>query len=748
MSEDHFTGVSRRAFLTATVTGGALLLDVCFRGMSAAATARSPVTDVAMPLNAYIRIAPDGIVTLISKIPEIGQGIKTGLPMILAEELDVDWKNVRVETAIIDPLHYGGQSAGGSRSIFLNYDAMRRAGAAGRRMLVTAAAQTWGVGESECTTAAGMVTHEPTGRQLSYGQLAAKAGTVPPPDLQKVKLKDPKDFKIIGTPVGGIDSPLIVQGKPIFGIDVTVPGMRYAVIERCPVHAGKIIAANLDEIKQLAGVLNAFIIRAADPGKPPYSHMTVGLVDSVAIVATSWWQANQALSHLKVKWDEGPAAAYDSPGFARQAHELSTQAPVVTVRSDGDFKGAYGRAARKIEALYTVPFLAHATMEPMNCTASYKDGTLQIWASTQAPRLNRAMLAKVLGLQESDILIHVQRAGGAFGRRYASDCMAQAAMISKMQGEPVKLLWTRAQDIQHDMYRPGGFHYFKAGLDADGKLVAFRDHLITFGEGDQINESAGMDGPEFPARFVEHCEYAMSTMPLGQPTGVIRAPTSNALAFVLQGFLDEVAHAAGRDPLQFQLDLLGEPRKLENPPGSGAAEPPFDTARMRGVLAAVREKSGWDKRKFPQGTGMGVAAYYSHYGYFAEVVKVTVASSGSVRVDKVWIAADIGSPIVNPSAAINQVEGAALDGISMALGQEITIKNGRIQQSNFHDLPLLRMHQAPQVEVHWLKTDNPPSGAGEPALPPVMPALTNAIFAATGKRVRKLPIDPELLKVV
>jgi len=742
MPDKPSPGISRRGFLIATVVGGALLLDVTFPALG---VADSPGTHDPMPLNAYIRIAPDGIVTLIAKIPEIGQGIKTGLPMILAEELDVDWKNVRVETAVLD-VQYGGQAAGGSRSIFINYDVMRRAGAAGRQMLVAAAAQSWGVDEAECSTASGVVTHDPTGRRLSYGQLAAKAAQVPPPDLHSVKLKDPKDFKIIGTPRGGVDSPLVVQGKPIFGIDATVPGMRYAVIERCPVHAGRFVDANLDEIRQLPGVLDAFVIRVEDPGKPPYMHMTVGLVDSVAIVAKSRWQASKALERLKVKWDPGPAAAYSSAGFARLADDLSAQAPRKTQRADGDFNSAYGRAAKTIEALYTVPFLAHLTMEPMNCTASYHDDRLEIWASTQSPRSGRAALAKIFGLQESDITIHVQRSGGAFGRRYGSDYMAQAAMISKMHGAPVKLLWTRAQDIQHDMYRPAGFHYLKAGLDAEGKLIAFRDHLVSFGEGDQVNESAGIDGVEFPFRFVNHAECVLSTMPLGHPTGVLRAPMSNALAFVLQGFLDEVAHAAGRDPLQFQLDLLGGPRQLDNPPTSSAPEPPFDTVRMRGVLEAVREQSGWGQKTFPNGTGMGVAAYYSHFGYFAEVVKVTVANSGEVHVDKVWIVADIGGVIVNPSAALNQVQGAALDGIGVALGQEITLEDGCVQQSNFHDVPLLRMDQAPYVEVHWLKTDNPPSGVGEPALPPVIPALTNAIFAATGTRVRKLPIDTALLK--
>jgi isoquinoline 1-oxidoreductase beta subunit len=326
--------------------------------------------------------------------------------------------------------------------------------------------------------------------------------------------------------------------------------------------------------------------------------------------------------------------------------------------------------------------------------------------------------------------------------------MVQAAMVSKLAGEPVKLLWNRKQDLQHDMYRPAGFHFLTAGLDADGKLVAFRDHLVTFGEGEKFADSGTISGTEFPARFVPNLEFGMSAMPLGTPTGPLRAPGSNGLAFALQGFLDEVAHAAKKDPLQFQLDLLGEPRVLPNPPGRLGPVPGYDTGRMRGVLELVAEKSGWGKHQFPKGTGMGVAAYYSHLGYFAEVVKATVDSLGAVHVDKLWIAADVGSQIINPSGALNQVQGAALDGLSVALGQAITIDRGHPVQTNFHELPLLRMNQAPPVEVHFRKTDNPPTGLGEPALPPVIPALVNAVFAATGKRLRKLPIDPAELRSV
>jgi isoquinoline 1-oxidoreductase beta subunit len=391
-------------------------------------------------------------------------------------------------------------------------------------------------------------------------------------------------------------------------------------------------------------------------------------------------------------------------------------------------------------------------MEPMNATAHFKDGKVEIWAPTQFPSLGIGGVAKALGIAQEAVTMHMLRAGGGFGRRLANDYAVQAAVISKLAGVPVKLIWSRTQDIQHDMYRPAGYHFFKAGLDKDGKLVAFLNHHITFGQGEKYADSATMGGTEFPAQVVKNLEYGQSAMPLGIPTGPMRAPGSNTYAFALQGFLDEVAHAAGQDPLQFQLDLLGEERVIKPPARPGGPglmpAPGFDTGRMAGVLKLVREKSGWGKRQFPKGTGMGVAAYYSHLGYFAEVVKATVDSSGAVHVDKVWVAADIGSQLVNPSGALNQVQGGVIDGLSQALGQQITLENGRVVQTNFHELPLIRMHQAPPVEVHFRTTANAPTGIGEPSLPPVIPALVNAVYAATGKRIRKLPINPAELKVV
>ena len=716
---------SRRAFLRASLAvGGGLLLDLSIPGVMAAPPDSSPSWAT---LNAFVEISSDGIVTITSKNPEIGQGIKTMLPMLIAEELDVDWSSVRIEQALSDPARYGTQFAGGSRATPLNWDPLRRVGAAARQMLVSAAAQTWSVPAAECETKSGKVVHARTRRSLSYGRLASKAASIPPPDLASLPLKDPKDFKIIGKSHPGVDSPLVVTGKPLFGIDVTVPGMLYAVFVKSPVFGGSAVSANLDAIKSQPGIRDAFIV----PGVGPFN----GLASGVAVVANNWWLANKARDLLEVVWDEGATAAQSSEGFAQQALQLSAQAPATKVTSEGDVVQALASSATQLEAAYSYPFLSHATLEPQNCTAHFKNGKVEIWAPTQNPDAGRKIVAKTLGLTDADITIHMIRCGGGFGRRLMNDYMVEAAWISKQMGAPVKLLWNRQDDVQHDFYRPAGFHFFKAGLDGAGKLQAFKDHFISFGEGGKAASSADLGANEFPAKFVANLELGMSLMPFGVPTGPLRAPGSNALAFVFQSFIDEIAHAAGQDPLQYRIGLLGERRVV------GA----FDTGRMIDVLTMAGEKSGWGKRTAAKGSGMGVAFYYSHLGYFAEVVHATVGARGRVTVDKVWVVGDVGSQIINPTSAENQVQGAALDGIGEALGQAITLNNGRVLQSNFDDFPLLRMKQAPPVEVHFLKTDHSPTGLGEPALPPVIPALGNAIFAATGVRIRSLPIDPKLL---
>lgn len=718
--------VDRRNFLRVTaLAGGGMLIgtQLDWLGPSAAAGAQ-PFADF-VP-NAYIRMTPDGLVTIIAKNPEIGQGVKTMLPMIVADELDVEWGNVRIEQAGFDPENFPGQYAGGSSATPSNWMAMRQVGAAGRAMLIGAAAATWGVPAEQCETSPGRVHHRASNRTLAYTELLDRAATMAAPELETVPLKDPKDFRVIGTRVPGVDNESIVRGRPLFGIDVSVPGMKYAIFHKCPVFAGKVASANIDAIAREPGVTRAFVVEGTDN--------LSGLLGGVAIVADTWWAAKTARDKLQVTWDEGATASQSSAGFAREAERLSTQAPQQTVHADGDADGTLASASNVVEAAYFYPFISHAPLEPQNCTAQFRDGRLEVWAPTQTPESGRRLVAQTLGMEESAITIHLTRVGGGFGRRLSNDYMVEAAWLAKeMNGTPVKLVWTREDDMQHDFYRPAGFHYLRGAVDAGGKVIAWRDHFVSFGSGERFASSAGMSATEFPQRFVANYSLVASKMPLGVPTGALRAPTSNGVAFVVQSFIDELAHAAGRDPVQFRRDLLAAE--------SETSERAISATRMRGVLDVVAQRSGWGTKQLPRGTGMGVAFHFSHRGHFAEVVQATVSRDGQVKVDQVWVVGDIGSQVINPSNAENQTQGAVLDGIAQALGQEITIENGRTVQSNFHDFLLLRHTQAAPVDVHFHITEHPPTGLGEPALPPVVPALCNAIFAATGKRIRSLPLS-------
>ncbi|MFZ4108896.1 MAG: molybdopterin cofactor-binding domain-containing protein [Polymorphobacter sp.] len=682
-----------------------------------------------LSINPWVKITADNRIIITSHNPEIGQGIKTSIPMLVAEELDVDWAQVEIVQALADASIYGRQVAGGSMATTLQYDALRRVGAGARAMLVAAAAAAWGVPAVEITTSGAMLRHA-SGKSASYGSMAAAAAQLPPPDAAKLELKDPRTFRLVGTPVSGVDNRAIVTGKPLFGIDAQLPGMKFAVYHKRGIAGAEVKSVDLAPVKARKGVSDAFVVAGNSD-----------LAGGIAIVADSTWAAMAARDALQPEWTEGAGAFQSTAGWAKMAAKHKAAGPEKTIVSNGDVAAALAGAAQVVKADYAYPFLAHVPMEPMNCTARVSGDTVEIWAPTQNPEPGRKAVAKALGVPEASITIHLMRSGGGFGRRLVNDFMIEAAVIARAAKVPVKLTWNREDDIAHDWLRPGGWHSYTAGLDAAGNVIAWDNHFISYGKDGKFARAADIGENDFPARLIDNFRVGASILPLESNTGYLRAPANNAFGFVTQSFIDELATAAGQDQLAFRRALLGESRWLGDPTKRGT----YHTGRMRGVLDKAAAMAGWG-RKLPARSGLGIAFHFSHLGYFANVIEAQVAGDGSVRVVKVWVAGDVGRQIVNPSGALAQVQGSVLDALGAATGQAITFADGAVEQRNFGDYPLLRMDAAPPVEVAFITSDYPVTGMGEPAYPAVAPAMANAIFAATGVRLRTLPFDTTALQ--
>ena len=711
--------LGRRQFMKLTgLVGGGLMLSFTLPRASAASGPLQP--------NGYVRIDADGIV-LFAKNPEVGQGVKTSLPMIIAEELDAAWQDVTVEQSAIDANLYGAQFAGGSMSIPMNWTTLRQAGATARAMLVGAAAKQLGVPAEELTTMDSQVIHKASGRKLAYTALAAEAAEMPVPDPASLKLKSTAEFRLLGKRITGVDNDALVRGEPLFGIDQSVPGMKIAVYQKCPAIGGKAKSANLDEIKAMPGVRDAFILDG--------NGNAMDLLPGVAIVADSTWAAIRAKRALTVDWDETEASKDSWSAAVQEAEGLRTETGERVV-DEGDVDAAFEAADKRVSGYYTYHFVSHAQLEPQNTTAAFADGAIEIWSPTQTPGSGIDGVARVLGIDKGKITLHQTRCGGGFGRRLYNDFMCEAAAISQRAGVPVKLQWTREDDMAYDLYRAGGFHQLEGSVDGDGKVTGWRDHFITFANDGRPVSGGALRRGVFPSGLVDNVRFEQTALDWKNRCAAWRAPGANVFGFVVQSFLHELAATAGRDHLEVLLEVFGEPRWLvqDNPQT-------LNTERAANVVKLAAEKAGWGS-EMPDGRALGLAFYFSHMGHIAEIADLSVSDDKKVKVHKVTVVADVG-PIVNLSGAENQMQGSVVDGLSTMLGLSVTFENGRVQQSNFDKYPLLRMSATPKVDVHFVDSDFSPTGLGEPALPPLAPAVCNAIFAATGHRVRTLPISEE-----
>src|SRR5881296_1003578 len=705
-------GITRREFLETTGAAGAGLvigfhLPASGRGRGGAPLAAAPFAP-----NAWLRIGADESVLVVVDRSEMGQGVTTSLPMLLAEELDADWSKIRIEFAPADKAYinpmFGMQGTGGSTSVRAAYTPLRKAGAAAREMLLTAAAETWGVDKSECRAEKGAVIHASSKRRLTYGKLAAKAATVPLP--HDVPLKDPKDWKILGTRVQRLDTPPKVDGSAQFGIDVKIPGMLVAVVARSPVFGGKVTSFDAAKAKAVPGV-----------------RQVVQISSGVAVVADGYWAAKKGRDALDVTWDEGANAQVSSATISQLFAQRAEQ-PGAVARHDGAPDAALPTAPTKLDAVYELPFLAHATMEPMNCTAHVRADGVDIWAPTQFQTGAQGLGAGIGGVPPEKVKVHTTYLGGGFGRRFELDFIQEALETSKAVGAPVKVIWSREDDIRQAQYRPACFHRMQAGLDASGQPVAWTHRVVgpsimarvfpdTVKNG--LDGEAVEGGIEMPYSVPNvRVEYVLTDT--GIPVGFWRSVNNSYNGFVVESFIDELAHAAKKDPYEYRRDLLGKaPRHL-------------------GALNLAASKAGWGT-PLPAGRSRGIAVYKSFDSFVAEVAEVSVGSDGAPRVHRVVCAVDCG-PVVNPDIVEAQMQSAIVYGLTAALWGEITIDKGRVQQSNFHDYRMLRLAEMPVVEVHIVPSSDAQGGVGEPGTPPIAPAVCNALFALTGKRIRKLPI--------